>query len=36
MTTFLIIIGALIACNFLLLHFSCNDATETETPPDEE
>ena len=35
MTTFLVIIGALIACNFLLLHFSCNDASETHTPDEE-
>lgn len=35
MTTFLIILGALVATNFLLLHFSCNDSTESELPEDE-
>lgn len=33
--TVLIIIGALIACNFLLLQFSCNDVSEPETPGEE-
>lgn len=28
MTTFLIILGALLVTNFLLLQFSCNDTTE--------
>lgn len=35
MMTVLIIIGALVACNFLLLHFSCNDVSETKTPGEE-
>jgi len=35
MTTFLIILGALLVTNYLLLHFSCNDATEPETPDEE-
>ncbi len=35
MTTFLIILGALLVTNFLLLEFSCNDATEPDTPEDE-
>ena len=35
MTTFLIILGALLVTNFLLLQFSCNDATEPEAPEDE-
>jgi hypothetical protein len=30
MTTFLIILGTLLVTNFLLLEFSCNDATEAE------
>jgi len=34
MTTFLIVLGALLVANFLLLQFSCNDATE-ETPEEE-
>ncbi len=35
MTTFLIILGALLVTNYLLLQFSCNDATEPETPDEE-
>jgi hypothetical protein len=35
MTTFLIILGALLVTNFLLLQFSCNDATDIERPDDE-
>lgn len=35
MTTFLIILGALLVTNFLLLQFSCNDATESEVPEEE-
>ncbi len=35
MTTFLIILGALLVTNFLLLQFSCNDVAEPETPKDE-
>lgn len=35
MITFLIILGALLVTNFLLLYFSCNDATETEVPEEE-
>jgi len=35
MTTFLIILGALLAINFLLLEFSCNDTTETDIPEEE-
>lgn len=35
MTIFLIVLGALLVTNFLLLQFSCNDATEPETPEDE-
>ncbi len=35
MTTILLILGALVACNFLLLHFSCNDVSETKTPDEE-
>lgn len=34
MTSFFIIIGILIAVNFILLHFSCN--SEAEPDPDEE
>jgi hypothetical protein len=34
--TVLFIIGALVALNFLLLHFSCNDVSETQSPPGEE
>lgn len=29
MTTFLIVLGSLVGINFLLLQFSCNDATES-------
>lgn len=35
MTTFLIILGALLLTNFLLLQFSCNDVNESEVPEDE-
>ncbi len=35
MTTFFIILGALLAMNFLLLQFSCNDVTEPDTPEEE-
>jgi len=36
MTTFLIILGALLVTNFLLLQFSCNDANaDTEVPEEE-
>ncbi len=35
MITFLIVLGALLVTNFLLLEFSCNDATESEIPEDE-
>jgi hypothetical protein len=35
MTIFFIVLGALLVTNFLLLQFSCNDATEPETPEDE-
>jgi len=35
MTTFLIILGALLVTNYLLLQFSCNDATEPDTPDEE-
>lgn len=35
MTTFLIILGALLVTNYLLLQFSCNDATEAEAPEEE-
>ena len=35
MTTFLIVLGALLVTNFLLLEFSCNDATEPDSPEDE-
>lgn len=35
MTTFLIILGALLVTNFLLLEFSCNDATDPDRPEDE-
>jgi len=34
MTIFLIILGALLVTNFLLLEFSCNDATESEISDD--
>lgn len=35
MTTFFIILGALLVTNFLLLQFSCNDTSETEFPDEE-
>ena len=35
MTTFLIVLGALLVTNFLLLQFSCNDSTETDVPEEE-
>ncbi len=35
MTTVLIVLGALLAINFLLLQFSCNDTSESEVPEDE-
>lgn len=35
MTTFLIILGALLVTNFLLLQFSCNEPSEREIPEDE-
>lgn len=35
MTIFLIILGALLVTNYLLLEFSCNDATESEVPEEE-
>ncbi len=35
MATFLIVLGALLVTNFLLLQFSCNDATEHEVPEEE-
>ena len=35
MTTFLIILGALLVTNYLLLEFSCNDLTESERIEDE-
>lgn len=35
MTTFLIILGALLVTNYLLLEFSCNDATEPESSDNE-
>lgn len=35
MTTFLIILGALLVTNFLLLEFSCNDATGPDSPEEE-
>ncbi len=36
MTTFLIVLGVLLATNFLLLQFSCNDATSDSEVPEEE
>lgn len=36
MLTVLLIIGALVALNFLLLHFSCNDVSDSQTQPGEE
>jgi len=35
MMTFLIILGALLVTNYLLLEFSCNDAKEADIPEDE-
>lgn len=35
MTVFLIILGALLVTNYLLLQFSCNDTTEADSPKDE-
>jgi hypothetical protein len=35
MIIFLIVLGALLVTNYLLLQFSCNDATESEIPEDE-
>jgi hypothetical protein len=35
MTIFLIILGALLVTNYLLLQFSCNDVTEPDTPEEE-
>jgi len=35
MTTFLIVIGALLIANFLLLQFSCNDSSIDEVPEEE-
>lgn len=35
MTTFMIVLGALLVTNFLLLQFSCNDTTEPEVPEEE-
>ena len=35
MTIFLIVLGALLVTNYLLLEFSCNDATEAEALEDE-
>ena len=35
MVTFLIVLGALLVTNFLLLQFSCNDTTEPTTPEEE-
>jgi hypothetical protein len=35
MVTFLIVLGALLVTNFLLLQFSCNDSTEPEIPEEE-
>lgn len=35
MTIFLIILGALLVTNYLLLEFSCNDATDPEVPEEE-
>lgn len=34
MTTFFIVLGALLVANYLLLQFSCNDATD-EAPNEE-
>lgn len=35
MVTFLIVLGALLVTNFLLLQFSCNDTAEAELPEEE-
>ncbi len=35
MVTFLIVLGALLVTNYLLLQFSCNDTTEAEFPEEE-
>jgi len=35
MVTFLIVLGALLVTNFLLLQFSCNDTTEPNAPEEE-
>ncbi len=35
MITFLIVLGVLLACNFLLLQFSCNKGTEVEVEEEE-
>lgn len=35
MVTFLIVLGALLVTNFLLLQFSCNDTTEHNIPEEE-
>ena len=35
MMTFLIVLGALLVTNFLLLQFSCNDPNDPEVPKDE-
>nr|CCF99851.1 hypothetical protein VIS_S18CAA120024 [uncultured Dokdonia sp.] len=35
MTTFFIVIGILVAVNFLLLQFSCNKGSEVETEEEE-
>lgn len=35
MMTFLIVLGALLVTNFLLLQFSCNDSSDSEVPKDE-
>jgi hypothetical protein len=35
MITFLIVLGALLVTNFLLLQFSCNDSSEAEIPEEE-
>lgn len=35
MTTFFIVLGGLLVTNFLLLQFSCNDATEHDFPEEE-
>ena len=32
MVTFLIVLGCLLVTNYLLLEFSCNDASEAEFP----